>query len=621
MVEFDYDGIVEHTTSPTLVLAGPGSGKTHMLADRIARLLAKDVDPSTITALAFNRDAAYQLRRKLTSDFNVARDKLPHILTMNAFGFRVVKQSPRRLGLLKEGLDVQDLGEVKNLLFRDAALAQGLAETDAAAAAECKQNGDCKEDDARVECKVCRKYHEIMAKCNLVDFDDQVLFACKLLEDVEELRNAWLSQTAHLLVDEYQDINAGQHRLIELLSRDSREHLFAVGDDAQCIYSFRGSSPRFIREFGADFQGAICPPLPFSRRCPKTIMEEAGRMLKSFDKSWKGPFELENMVEHDHEPVLRQLASEVGEAEEVARIAGEYAPKHSVLVLAPKRDFFPAIAKQLRKRDVAYFCPAGELPDRVQRVKRLVDWLGKPDDDLLTRLVVEDLMNSGVNRVPGAAKPKNCSETTIRKRVYTETEVARIWDVVGRNTRFQAALRAYAGESREIARIRDGLTELQKSRAFLERLLDVDPDDQKELEAERHGGFLHRLAAFSGIWTLPTELAADLADVAELAEGQRYGGPGAVQLMTMRKAKGLEADIVVVVGLEDDLVPNRKRDVAEEARLFYVAMTRAKRELYLLHAYRRPRNISYGGALMAKPRSRFLDAIGRESEYKPAHRQ
>ncbi len=592
-----------------------------MLADRIARLLAKDVDPSTITALAFNRDAAYQLRRKLTSDFNVARDKLPHILTMNAFGFRVVKQSPRRLGLLKEGLDVQDLGEVKNLLFRDAALAQGLAETDAAAAAECKQNGDCKEDDARVECKVCRKYHEIMAKCNLVDFDDQVLFACKLLEDVEELRNAWLSQTAHLLVDEYQDINAGQHRLIELLSRDSREHLFAVGDDAQCIYSFRGSSPRFIREFGADFQGAICPPLPFSRRCPKTIMEEAGRMLKSFDKSWKGPFELENMVEHDHEPVLRQLASEVGEAEEVARIAGEYAPKHSVLVLAPKRDFFPAIAKQLRKRDVAYFCPAGELPDRVQRVKRLVDWLGKPDDDLLTRLVVEDLMNSGVNRVPGAAKPKNCSETTIRKRVYTETEVARIWDVVGRNTRFQAALRAYAGESREIARIRDGLTELQKSRAFLERLLDVDPDDQKELEAERHGGFLHRLAAFSGIWTLPTELAADLADVAELAEGQRYGGPGAVQLMTMRKAKGLEADIVVVVGLEDDLVPNRKRDVAEEARLFYVAMTRAKRELYLLHAYRRPRNISYGGALMAKPRSRFLDAIGRESEYKPAHRQ
>jgi len=620
MVEFDYVGIVENTSSPTLVLAGPGSGKTYMLADRIARLLAKDVDPDTITALAFNRDAAHQLRRKLTSDFNVARDKLPHISTMNAFGFRVVKQAPHKVGLLKKDLDVQDMGIVKKLLFRDAALARGYAEKDAEAAAECKQNGDCKDDVVRVECKVCWKYHEIMAKCNLVDFDDQVLFACKLLEEVEDLRNACLAQTAHLLVDEYQDINAGQHRLIELLSRDSREHLFAVGDDAQCIYSFRGSSPRFIRGFDTDFQGAICPPLPFSRRCPKTIMDEAGRMLKSFDESWKGPFELENKVEHDHVPVLRKLASEVGEAEEVARIAGEYAPKHSVLILAPKRDFFPAIAKQLRKRNVAYFCPAGELPDRVQRVKRLVDWLDKPDDDLLTRLVVEDLMNSGANKVAGAAKQKICTETTLRKRIYTETEVAKIWDGVARDTSFRAALRAYAGESKEIAGIRDGLSELQKSHAFLERLPDVDPDDEEELEAERHGGFLRRLAAFSGIWTLPTELAADLAEVAELAEGQRHGGPGAVQLMTMRKAKGLEADIVIVVGLEDDLVPNRKRDVAEEARLFYVAMTRAKRELYLLHAFRRPRNISYGQAIMDKPRSRFLEAIGRRSEFKPTYR-
>lgn len=620
MVKFDYDGIVENTSSPTLVLAGPGSGKTYMLADRIARLLASDVAPDTITALAFNRDAAYQLRRKLTTEFGVARDKLPHISTMHAFGFRVVMEAPRQVGLRKMGLGVQDADIIKKLLFRDAALTQGFTENDAKTAMDCKQNGDCKDDVARVECQVCRKYHEIMAKCNLVDFDDLVLFACNLLEDNEEVRRTYLARTVHLLVDEYQDINAGQYRLIELLSRNSRNHLFVVGDDAQCIYSFRGSSPKFIRDFGSDFSGAICPPLPFSRRCPKTIVDEAGRMLKSFDKSWKGPFELQNMVEHDHEPVLRRLASEVAEAEEVARIAGKYAPKHSVLVLAPKTDFFPIIAKQLRKRDVAYFCPAGDLPERVQRVKRLMDWLETPDDVLLTRLVVEDLMNSGANKVAGAAKQKRCTEATLRKRVGVETEVARLWDVVGRDTSFRSALGVYSGESKEIVGIRDGLNELQRSHAYLERRLDADPDEEKELEVEKHGGFLRRLAAFSGAWTLPSELAVDLTEVAELAEGQRYGGPGAVQLMTMRKAKGLEADVVIVVGLEDDLVPNPKRDETEEARLFYVAMTRAKRRLYLLHAYRRPRNISYGDALMDKPRTRFLDAIGRESEFKPTYR-
>jgi DNA helicase-2/ATP-dependent DNA helicase PcrA len=618
MVEFDYDGIVENTSSPTLVLAGPGSGKTYMLADRIARLLAKGVAPDTITALAFNRDAAYQLQRKLTTEFGVARDKLPHISTMNAFGFRLLKEAPRKVGLLKQELGVQGSEGIKKLLFRDAALAQDLTVGDAEKAMGCKLSGDCKEDEGRVECQVCRKYHEIMAKCNLVDFDDQVLFACKLLETDNELRNTCLTQTVHLLVDEYQDINAGQHRLIELLSRNTRNHLFVVGDDAQCIYSFRGSSPRFIRDFGSDFPGATCPPLPFSRRCPKTVVDEAGRMLKSFDRAWKGPFELENMVEHDHEPALRQLPSEKAEAEEVARIASKYAPKHSVLVLAPKVDFFAGIAKELRKKDVAYFCPADDLP-RVQRVKRLLDWLETPDDDLLVRFVVEDLLGSGANKVAGAAKQKRCTAETLRKRVSVETEVARFWETVSKTESYHSVLSDYAGCSKEVAGVRDGLGELLRSHAFLERRLDADPDQEKELAAEKHGGFLRRLAVLSGAWTLPSELSEDLAQVVELAEGQRHGGPGAVQLMTMRKAKGLEADVVIVVGLEDDLVPNPKRDETEEARLFYVAMTRAKQRLYLLHAFRRPRNISYGEAIMDKPRSRFLNAIGRKSEYRPSY--
>ena len=92
-------------------------------------------------------------------------------------------------------------------------------------------------------------------------------------------------------------------------------------------------------------------------------------------------------------------------------------------------------------------------------------------------------------------------------------------------------------------------------------------------------------------------------------------GFGSVQLMTMRKAKGLEADVVIIVGLEDDIMPNPSSDIKEEARLFYVSMTRAKEKLYLIHSYKRLRSISFGPEITDKRRSRFLDSIGRKSKY------
>lgn len=124
------------------------------------------------------------------------------------------------------------------------------------------------------------------------------------------------------------------------------------------------------------------------------------------------------------------------------------------------------------------------------------------------------------------------------------------------------------------------------------------------------------MSLVTGIWVNPSNFIEDLSSVVDLLESQRPSGPGSVQLMTMRKAKGSEADIVFVVGLEDDIMPNPNNDPVEEARLFYVSMTRARENLYLFHSYKRPRNISYGDDLTNKPRSKFLDAIGRESEWK-----
>src|SRR5208337_490547 len=115
----------------------------------------------------------------------------------------------------------------------------------------------------------------------------------------------------------------------------------------------------------------------------------------------------------------------------------------------------------------------------------------------------------------------------------------------------------------------------------------------------------------------PSNMAEDILEVVNLIQAEQPYGSTSAQLLTMRKAKGLEAQVVIIVGLEDDIIPNPRNDnIEEEARLLYVSMTRAKEKLYLFHAYKRPRNISYGPELSQKTRSRFLDALGRKSEYK-----
>jgi superfamily I DNA/RNA helicase len=142
---------------------------------------------------------------------------------------------------------------VKSLLYRDATLILGFKKEIGERAYNCKIEGNCKIDIEKKECQICKKYWQIMSHCNYIDFDDQVLFACELLENFHDLLNEYQVRSQHLLVDEYQDINSAQFRLIELLSRKSRNGLFAVGDDGQSIYGFRGGSPEFILRFDKDF--------------------------------------------------------------------------------------------------------------------------------------------------------------------------------------------------------------------------------------------------------------------------------------------------------------------------------------------------------------------------------
>ena len=610
MPAITYEDIVTEMKRPTLVLAGPGAGKTYILGDRVKRLLNAGVDHGAITVLTFAKDASQNMQNKLLDPergFGLEYNQLPRVSTLHSLGYDIVKDKPKAVGLRKTNLRVQPDSLVTELLFRDAALRAGLAEADAVAARRCKAHGDCQQSESGGRCSVCRAYWDIMSKCNCIDFDDQVLFACQILEEDPVLLAEYRNECRHLLVDEYQDINAAQFRLIQLLSRETLDGLFVVGDDAQSIYSFRGATPKFILRFADDFAGAWSAPLAYSWRCHEGILGKAQAGLEKQYANWTGPQDLEYLVPQGDEPKVWHVPSDLAEAHWVARIARQAVVEHkTVLVLAPKRAFFPRLSRVLSQYGVSHDCQENLLPDaisdRLSVAWQLVEWIQDPSDNFLTRLAIECVINNGVAKVPGAAKGARCKTETIATRVGVETEIGRLWSAVKSGRRLMAVLEALPSPSKELCTARDVLVSLRES--------------YSDCRGDRRGEFARCLALACGGWIQPETLAKDLLSVKEQLTSGRPPGFSSVQLMTLRKAKGLDADVVVMVGLEDDIIPGSDVDVDEQARLFYVGMTRAKDRLFMIHSYKRPRNVSFGVDIVKKPRSRFLDAVGISSEYR-----
>lgn len=604
-----YEEIVENDNCPTLVLAGPGAGKTYLLSDHVVRLLRKGVVKSNITVATFGKDASLNMREELldpAGNWKLNIGELPKIATLHSLCFKIINENPKVVGLRKSGLSVQHNELVKELLYRDASYIRGYEKEDGKNARLCKSKGDCEPDDDNRECDICKEYWEIMAKCDRIDFDDQILFACKILETNPDVLQEFQEKAEHLLVDEYQDINAAQHKLIELLSRNNRSGLFAVGDDAQSIYGFRGANPDFILNFQNYYPEAETQPLLHSRRCHELILRNAEKVLIDNYASWTGPFNLEFHRETDDEPYVWQMPSEVAEAKQVARLSKKYTGLGmSVLILSPKKEIFGGIAKALTKASVPHVCPASLLPAHTERrleaLNTIGEWVQKPRDNFLTRLSIEAAINGGVARIPGAKGNKNLKKETIERRMNAEEEVALLWNAVTRKKDLFQVLTERDDLTDDLLRVKDVLSDLL--------------DKYENPKSKESGEFLKLASLITGSWAKPNHFVDDVGRITRLLRESGLIVGDSVRLMTMRKAKGLEADVVIMVGLEDDIIPNPRSDVEEEARIFYVSMTRAIKKLYMLHAYRRPRNISYGPDMEDKPRSRFLDSVGIESKY------
>ena len=419
---------------PVLLLAGPGTGKTHTLALRTKWLVEKNhATPDQITIITFTGEAARNMGLRISDpereDVYMQRQDWPkQICTMHSLGQQILTANLRKAGLRK-GFSVISSDALRKLLLEDAAQLAGFPRGDGLEISKRRTEGittPAHDPKSGIEAK----YREMMRACNAVDYDEQIMLACKLLRENGDIRQEWAAKAKHLLVDEYQDINAAQFDLIRLLSEDQTEGLYVVGDDDQSIYGWRGGSPRFLRRFKDDFgQKSKVESLPICYRCTTHVLEGAAGLVSRFN-----PDRMAKPIPQSKRPggakiFCHDVPSQQKEAEIIAAKASEIMPSHDVLILLPSQNFAPPIQAALRRRRISYDSSGATDIPGFRLVNTLADWLDEPDHSFALRLCIQAMLNRGIGGVP-SPRVRDCAKKAAREVALGN--VSALWDRVVR---------------------------------------------------------------------------------------------------------------------------------------------------------------------------------------------
>ena len=601
---------------PLLLLAGPGTGKTFNLVKRVKHLVEdKKAAPDSVAVITFTTAATAEMRARISSgdsSLYIKPELRPRtIRTMHSLGQEIIAGQWSRYGLPENVAVVHSTADSR-MLLGDAAQLAGTERDVGQDVHECRTRGDCNRGK-QTKCSVCALYRQILRACGCVDHDDQILLACEILEGDQEVCAEYRERTRHLLIDEYQDINAAQRRLIGLLAEGQLDGLFVVGDDDQSIYSWRGGSPRFIRAFVDDFgESATIKPLLHSRRCHAAILQAAVAVVRAFDPGSQPKGDYTYQKAEGPKPQVHSVPSEKAEADVVmgiVRRARGAQPPASTLLLVPTREHATAIVQQLKVGRVPFSAFSQSAGTGLPLVARLASWIDNKDDNLALRACLDALLNSTASTVPSDRSRRTDKRN---QREQALRQVSQLWTLV----------------LEEDCSLWDALQRKQHEASILEYLHDSCAEFES-CGVKEVGRFLELVGRALEPWKTRQALIREVDGWLRAAESQYWdaaSGPP-VRVMTLQGAKGLEADVVCLIGLEEGALPRNTEpdDLAEQSRLAFVSMTRAKEELHLFCARQRSGRMSrrsiHGktGPHQLAP-SRFLDALGTDHVDRVYHR-
>ena len=646
---------VLHAGGPLLIVAGAGSGKTRVLTHRIAHLLATHrARAGEILAITFTNKAAAEMRERVEQLVGPSAQRM-WVSTFHSACVRILRREAATLGL-RTSFSIYDQADSQRLLtlvareleldpkkypakalgHKISALKDELVDPDAFAAS----NGGGRADDFdTVLAQVYTRYQQRLQQANALDFDDLIMRTVHLLQAFPQVAEHYRRRFRHILVDEYQDTNHAQYVLVRELagvgaSDDDgvgRGELTVVGDADQSIYAFRGASIRNIMEFEADYPDATTILLEQNYRSTQNILEAANAVIsRNHDRKPKrlwtasgaGPKIIGYVADDEH-----QEARFV--AEEIDRLGDtEGVRPGDVAVFYRTNAQSRALEEVLIRVGLPYKVVGGTRFYERREVKDAIAYLralANLDDDVNLRRVL-NVPKRGL----GDKAEALVAAFADRERISFGAALDRAEEIGGMTTRTLKPLLAFRDMMAELRAIVAGgaspatiLGEVLDRTGYLAELrASDDPQDASRVEnlAELHAvatefgelepegdlaDFLERVSLVADSDQIPDE---DVADGA--AEAERGEDPGVVTLMTLHTAKGLEFPVVFLTGMEDGTFPHMRSlhddaELAEERRLAYVGITRARERLYVSRSATR----SAWGMANEFPPSRFLEEI------------
>lgn len=632
---------VEYIDGPSLVIAGAGSGKTRVLTYKIAYLLSQGMKPWSIMALTFTNKAAREMKERIGK--LVGNDLAQHLYmgTFHSIFSRILRAEAEHIGF-NNNFTIYDESDSRSLIkaivkemglddkkYKPAAVHAkiSMAKNNLMSAAAYESDAAIFEQNKRAQMpevgKIFVAYVQRCKQANAMDFDDLLTLTYQLFREHEDIRHKYAARFDYILVDEYQDTNHVQMSIVMQLCQE-KQRVCAVGDDSQSIYSFRGANIDNILNFQRQFQGTRLFKLEQNYRSTQTIVEAANSLIKHnrnqipkdvFSENAKGE-------KIQYKPAYSDKEEAVIVAKDVKRIRREDGCQYSDFAIlyrtnAQSRSF----EEEFRKQGIPYRIYGGLSFYQRKEIKDIIAYfrlVANPDDEeAIKRIINYPARGIGATTV---LKIADCAH---------QNQVS-FWEVIGAPERYGLAVNKGTMNKLETFRLlissfieRAQTTDvyelgdaiIKESGISQDIMSGKDADDlarQENLEE-----FLSGMSAF--VEERREEGRFDelflqdyLQDVALLTDADSDGDKDEprVSLMTVHAAKGLEFPTVFVVGLEENIFPSplsaaSLRELEEERRLLYVAITRAEKHCILTNAKNRWR---YGKMEFDNP-SRFIDEI------------
>jgi DNA helicase-2/ATP-dependent DNA helicase PcrA len=635
---------VSHLSGPLLILAGAGSGKTRVLAHRVAYLIASGVKPWQIVAVTFTNKAAGEMRDRISGLIGPEAAREATIGTFHAICARILRRDGNAIGLTRS-FTIYDRADqvalVKAVLRRLdldekrfsptgmlAWIGQRKDELADVATAARQANNYYDETAARVY----EAYQRQLGEDDAVDFDDLLMRTVFLFEQHPDVLARYQGRWQQINVDEYQDTNRAQYLLCRHLAAKHR-NLAVVGDDDQSIYSWRGADLRNILDFEADYPDARVVKLEQNYRSTQTILDaahsvvsrNAGRKDKRLwtdrgDGTRITLFDAYNEYE-EAEFVARQIEKLVGAGRRggMAALLTSRADdedgtlKYGDIAVAYRINAQSRVLEEaLMRFGIPYQLVGGTRFYERREVKDALAYI---------RLARNPADRVALGRIINVPARGIGAKTVEELGAWAESRDASMWDAVqaaGENPNLVPRARAQLGVFADLMRGLMAMVPREPPSAIFDAALErsglqaavQDGSDEGEerwanvMELRGHAAEFDEIAAPEGLARFLEEVAL-VSDQDELEEA-----PDRATLITLHAAKGLEFPVVFIVGMEEGLLPHRRaledeRELEEERRLAYVGMTRAKDRLYLVHAHHRS---TYGVGAQADP-SRFLSEL------------